>query len=163
MGAQARTAANFFEKALAWAAILLAVMVAAALVLGRAEWAAIPPAIWLHIASLSVALVLTPVLLLSRRGNRRHRVLGWIWSIAMLITALDSLAVRVINPGHFSVIHILSVVVIITVPLLVWRARSHNIAAHRRGVRIIVTAGIIGAGFYAFPASRLLGHWLFGG
>lgn len=162
MKAPSPNAANAFEKALAYATILLAAMVLAALARGREQLGAIPPVIWLHIASLMVALVLTPVLLLRRRGDKKHRVLGWIWAVAMVITAADSLQVRVINPGHFSVIHILSIVVLITVPLLVFRARKHQVAAHRRGVRIIVTAGILGAGVYAFPVSRLLGHLLFG-
>lgn len=156
------TAANAFEKALAYFTILLAAMVVAALVRGREHLDAIPPAIWLHIVSLSVALVLTPIMLLRRRGDGLHRKLGWIWAIAMVITALDSLQVRVINSGNFSAIHILSIVVLITVPLLVWRARKHQVAAHRRGVRIIVTAGVLGAGFYAFPVTRLLGRLLFG-
>lgn len=162
MNTPSPTAANAFEKALAYATILLAAMVLAALVRGREHLGEIPGIIWLHIASLLVALMLTPVMLLRRRGDGLHRKLGWIWAVAMVITAADSLQVRVINPGHFSVIHILSIVVLITVPLLVFRARRHQVVAHRRGVRIIVTAGILGAGFYAFPVSRLLGHLLFG-
>jgi len=156
------TAPTPYEKALAYLTILLTLMALAAVAKGYAEWAKIPPAIWLHFGSLLVALVLTPVLLLRRRGDGLHRQLGRIWAIAMMVTALASLRVRVINPGHFSPIHLLSVLVIVSVPLLVWRARKHQVAAHRRSIRGIVTGGIIVAGFLTFPFGRLLGHWLFG-
>ncbi len=156
------TAPTPYEKALAYLTILLTVMALVAVAKGRAEWAQIPLAIWLHFGSLLVALVLTPVLLLRRRGNRLHRQLGWIWAIAMMVTALASLRVRILNHGHFSPIHLLSVLVIVSVPLLVWRARTHRVEAHRRSIRGIVTGGIIVAGFLTFPFGRLLGHWLFG-
>lgn len=163
MASRTPTAATAFEKALAYVTIALGVMVFAALFRGRAHWEQIPAEVWVHIASLSLVLVLTPILLLRRRGDARHRLLGWIWAVAMMVTAVDSLQVRVIIPGHFSPIHILSVITIITVPLLVWRARMHQIAAHRRSVRIIVTLAILVAGFSTFPFNRLLGRWLFGG
>jgi uncharacterized membrane protein len=89
-------------------------------------------------------------------------MLGWIWASAMMATALASLWVRMIVPGHFSLIHLLSVLVIVTVPLLVRRARSHNVAAHRKTVRGLVTGALVVAGVFTFPFDRLLGHWLFG-
>jgi uncharacterized membrane protein len=66
------------------------------------------------------------------------------------------------RPGHFSPIHILSVLVIVLVPMLIRAARRHDVARHRRTVRGIVIGALLVAGFFTFPFDRLLGHWLFG-
>jgi len=153
---------NLFERVLAFACIGLTGMTLVALARGRAEWSLLPSAVWLHLGAVLIALVLTPVLLLRRRGDARHRLLGWIWAIAMLVTALSTVQVRMIDPGNFSLIHILSLVVLVTVPLLVWHARTHRVADHRRGARNIVTFALLVAGFFTFPFNRLLGHWLLG-
>lgn len=154
--------ATLFERLLAYATIVLTGTALAAIAKGRVDWPHIPAILWLHLATLFVALLLTPVLLLRRRGDGLHRKLGWIWASAMMATALASLWVRMIVPGHFSLIHLLSVLVIVTVPLLVRRARSHNVAAHRKTVRGLVTGALVVAGVFTFPFDRLLGHWLFG-
>jgi uncharacterized membrane protein len=154
--------ATRFERLLAYATIALTAVALVAIIKGRVEWDQVPATLWLHLGTLFVALLLTPVLLLRRRGDGLHRKLGWIWASAMMATALASLWVRMIAHGHFSLIHLLSVLVLVTVPLLVWRARSHNVPAHRSSVRGIVTGAIVVAGFFTFPFDRLLGHWLFG-
>lgn len=143
------------------AAIMLGV-VAVAVMRGHADWGRISWHVWAHLATMAVALALTPVMLLRAKGTAPHRALGWVWAIAMIATAALSLLIRDTNHGGFSVIHILSVWVLIQVPWLVWRARTHRVAAHRRGVRGIVMGALLIAGFFTFPFDRLLGHWLFG-
>jgi uncharacterized membrane protein len=155
-------AADGYERGLAVAASLLIVAVATALLRGRAQWHQVPPFVWAHIATILVALALTPVILLGRRGDRRHRTLGTIWVIAMLLTAALSFGIRLSNPGGFGPIHILSVWVLIQAPLLWHTARTHQVVRHRRSVRGLVTGALLIAGFFTFPFDRLLGHWLFG-
>jgi uncharacterized membrane protein len=153
-----------FERVLAGAALLLLVVVAAALARGVASGEAtrVPPVIWFHVATIGIALALTPVMMLRRRGDRPHRALGWIWVLAMAATAVASFFVRTINPGGFSLIHILSAWTLIQLPLIVLSARRHRHAAHRRSVIGMVTGALIIAGLFTFPQGRLLGHWLFG-
>lgn len=156
--------ATTYEKALAGIAILLVVMVAGALVRGLVAnelWRA-SAIVWLHIATIVTALVLTPVMLLRRRGDRPHRVLGYVWVLSMAVTALASFWVKTINPGSFSLIHILSAWTLIQLPIIVWTARKHRHGAHRRSVRGMVLGALLIAGFFTFPAGRLMGHWLFG-
>lgn len=155
-------APDLYERFLAVASIALLGAVIVAIARGRAEWPTIPSVIWVHLATIVVALALTPVLLLQRRGTRRHRRIGWVWAIAMLTTALVSLFIRGINPGGWSWIHILSVITIIGVPATVFAARKHHIAAHRFGIRFAVTGALLIAGFFTFPFDRLLGRWLLG-
>ena len=57
-----------YDRFLAVAAALLLVAVLAALARGHAEWARVPAIVWAHIATILVALALTPLMLLRRRG-----------------------------------------------------------------------------------------------
>lgn len=151
-------APDYFERILAGAALLLHVAVVAALARGVAEWGLV----WVHVVTICLALMLTPVMLLRRRGDRAHRMLGTIWVAAMFGAALLSIGIREINDGSFSLIHILSIWVIVQAPLIWWQARTHNVRAHRATVRGMVTGALLVAGFFTFPFDRLLGHWLFG-
>jgi uncharacterized membrane protein len=154
-------APDIFERALAVGAAILLGFVAVALFRGRSQWAIVPAEIWAHIATITVALALTPVMLLRRRGDALHRRLGWIWVVAMFLTALLTFAIRHINGGSFSFIHILSAWTLIQVPVIAWAARTHDVKRHRRGVRAMVLGALLIAGFFTFPFNRLLGHWLF--
>lgn len=152
-----------FDRILAAAAIILLGAVTIAIWRGRGEWAELPPVLWAHIGTIVVAVALTPVMLLRRRGDRLHRRIGWVWGAAMAITALSSFGVRGINGGTFSIIHILSAWTLIQVPVIIWSARTHNVARHRGAVRGMVTGALIIAGIFTFPFERLMGRWLFGG
>lgn len=154
-------AADTYEKALAVGALLLLAAVLTAILRGYAQWALVPGIVWAHILTILLSLVLTPVILLSQRGDRRHRVLGRIWAAAMLLTALLSFGIREAN-GGFSFIHILSAWVVIQVPLLWYAARTHKVALHLGSVRGMVTGALLIAGVFTFPFGRLLGRWLFG-
>jgi uncharacterized membrane protein len=150
-----------FEKLLATASLLLLAAVLIALVRGQADWPKVPSFVWLHLGTIVIALSLTPIMLLRRRGDSPHRLLGWIWCASLAGTALLSFGIRQINQGGFSIIHILSIWTLIQVPWIVWAARTHRHAAHRQAVRGMVTGALLVAGFFTFPFGRMLGHWLF--
>jgi uncharacterized membrane protein len=152
---------DLFEKCLALGAAIILAAVVTAIVKGRAEWGEIPLRLWGHLATICLALILTPVMLLRKRGDPLHRQLGWLWASAMFLTALVTLFIRGANHGGFSVIHILSVFTLTQVPLIVWSAKTHNIVRHRRSVRAMVLGALLIAGFFTFPFDRLMGHWLF--
>lgn len=154
-------AADAYEKVLAIAALALFGTIMVALAKGYPRWNEVPLVIWGHLATVMLALVLTPVMLLRPRGDRPHRILGMIWVAAMVLTAVESFFVRFTNHGRFSVIHIISAYVVIAAPLLWWSARNHRIASHRRQVRGMVTGALLIAGFFTLPFGRLLGQWLF--
>ena len=167
-GAAAKPRAKFslapdlFDRTLSFASLLLLAAVLTSLWRGRAEWAEVPLVVWAHIATIVLAVLLTPVMLLRRRGDRLRRRLGWIWASAMFLTALLTFGIRGLNQGSLSLIHILSAWTLLQVPLIVWHARHHNNRGHRNTVRGMVTGALIIAGAFTFPFDRLLGHWLFG-
>lgn len=151
-----------YERGLAVGSVILLLCVVVAIGRGHADWGEISFAVWGHLATMMVALVLTPVMLLRRRGDKMHRKLGWVWVTAMILTAFISLFVANPHLNRFSYIHILSVAVLIQAPLIARAARNHNIRGHRIGVRAMVTGALLIAGFFTFPFDRLLGRWLFG-
>ncbi|MFM9851919.1 MAG: DUF2306 domain-containing protein [Sphingomonadaceae bacterium] len=153
--------ADRFETMLAVGAVLMLAAMTTALLKGYAQWGRLPPMVWVHLATISVALVLTPVMLLRPRGDQPHRYLGRIWVAAMLSTALSSFFVAQSTNGGWSVIHILSVWVSIQVPIIYWSARTHRKSLHRRLIRGMVLGALLIAGFFTFPFNRQLGAWLF--
>lgn len=150
------------EVALGWLALVLLSTVAIALFRGMAHWGAVPWTIWFHLATMMTALALTPVMLWNQRGTPRHRVLGYVWVGCLATTAVISFRIRVTHPGHLSVIHVLSVFTLVMLPVIVFSARSGNVARHRSAVRGMVIGALLVAGFFALPPFRMLGRWLFG-
>lgn len=162
MATQAIAGPDRFERALGIGAVIMLAAMSAAILRGMQDWGRIPLVVWLHLATIGVAVGLTPVILWQRRGTARHRKLGYVWVAAMALTAIDSLFIRLTNRGGFSVIHLLSVWTLIQVPIIVLAARRHDVKRHRSAVRGMVFGALLIAGFFTFPFNRLLGHWLFG-
>lgn len=150
------------DRWLAAGAGLMLLAVAAAIARGAGHWPAIPPLIRCHLLATVAALALTPAILLGRKGDRRHRLLGYGWVMAMALAAGSSLGIRTLVPGSFSPIHLLSLYVLIALPRLVLAARRGQIARHRATVRGIVSGGLLIAGAFTFGFHRLLGTWLLG-
>lgn len=161
-GTQSPLRVTAFDRLLAAGAMAMALVLVAAVVRGRSEWGSIPAVVWFHLATIAIAMVLTPAMLLRRRGDRLHRSMGWVWAIAMLLTAIDSMFIRLINRGGFSFIHLLSIWTIIQVPVIILAARRHDAARHKSAVRGMVFGALLLAGFFTLPFGRLLGRWLVG-
>jgi uncharacterized membrane protein len=161
-GAELSLYPDAVEKAVAAGAMLLLTVLVVALVRGWAEWGQIPTIVWLHICAIAVALVLTPLLMLRKRGTRWHRRTGWAWCVAMATTACLSLFIHGLSDGRFSWIHVLSVITLIGVYGIVTAARSHNVAKHRSTVRAVAIGALLVAGFFTLLPKRTLGHMLYG-
>jgi len=146
--------------ALALLALLLSALVHRLAVAGT--WMPDDRNIWLvlHLATVIPALPLGAYVLARRKGDRLHRMLGRIWAMLMLLTAASSFGLHYVT-GGFSPIHLLSALVLASVPLAVRNARRGNIAAHRRAMTIVYASLVI-AGFFTFLPGRMMGHWLFG-
>ncbi len=155
-------ASSVFERALAYGCMALLVIVGAALVRGSSEWGRVSALIWLHIGTIIVCLALTPILLLGRRGARRHRQLGYLWVAAMSATALLTFGIRDANHGGFSPIHMLSAITLTQAPMLAWHAHMHRVDAHRYTVLSLVGGALLIAGLFTLPFGRMLGRWLLG-
>src|SRR6478736_1421828 len=89
------------------------------------------PAIPLHAFAAMAAFALGIVQFAAPKGTLPHRTLGWIWVGLMATVAASSFWIHQIRlVGPWSPIHLLSIFTLIVLPLGVWRAHHHEVAAH---------------------------------
>lgn len=117
-----------------------------------------PAHILLHIAIALLALCVGVAILLRRKGTYTHRQLGRTWVALMLAAAIGSFFIQA--RGRLSLIHALSVLVLIVVPLGMYFARSGKIRAHRWTMSIMFVSLCI-TGLFTLLPYRMLGQWLF--
>ena len=86
---------------------------------------------------------------LSPKGDALHRAVGRVWVGLALYVAFSSFWLKDLRPGHFSLLHILSVVTIVSVVLGIFAARRGNIRAHQ-GDMLGPWIGMTFAGIFAF-------------
>lgn len=103
------------------------------------------------------ALALGAFILLARKGTPRHKLLGRIWGLAMLITAISSFWINQIRlVGPFSPIHLLSVYAVYAVFEAVFAARRGDIKSHKKTMKALFVYGLILPGLLTFLPGRLL-------
>ena len=121
------------------------------------------PAIPLHAFAAMGAFVLGVVQFAGPKGTLPHRTLGWIWVGLMAGVAVSSFWIHTIRlVGPWSPIHLLSILVLITLPLAVWRAHRHQVREHRRGMIAIFSGDLVVAGLFTLLPGRIMHAVLFG-
>lgn len=89
-----------------------------------------------HAGTALVGLPLGGYQLLRRtKGDRAHRVVGWVWVIGMLFVASSSFAIRDLRDGQLSLLHVLSVVTLVSLIVGIIGIRRGNIRRHRDSMR----------------------------
>lgn len=121
------------------------------------------PSIWVHLSTVLTTSMLGAWLLLNRKGDRLHRLLGRIWMVLMLATATAALFIHALNPPNgFSPIHLFVLLTYFGVARAYLAIRKGEVAAHRAALLGVVFGGIVIAGGFVFIPGRLLATWLFG-
>ena len=115
-----------------------------------------PLAVQIHVAAALVAVAAVIPLAVYRKGARAHRWLGRTVMGGLVIVALTSFAIREINPGSFSWIHILSLVVLFNVFMAIRALWRRNIKAHMWIMGSTVFWGLGVAGAFTFMPYRLM-------
>jgi uncharacterized membrane protein len=122
------------------------------------------PAIQLHAFAAMTAFVLGLVQLTRRKGDGPHRMFGYAWVGLMLLIAASSFWIHNMNQWHgFSLIHLLSIWVLLYTPFAVMMARRGNISAHKKGMIGLFAGALIIAGIFTFVPGRIMHAVLFGG
>lgn len=121
-------------------------------------------ALVLHVSAAIYALVVGLIQLATTKGSQTHRFLGWTWVLAMLTVAFSSFGLKGLssNFGGYSLIHILSIWIIISVTAAVWAVRQNKITTHRRFATGALF-GLIGAGIGTLMPGRLFHQLIFAG
>jgi uncharacterized membrane protein len=121
--------------------------------------AALPPIPW-HAFAAFAALAIGATQLVLPKGTPRHRIAGYVWAALMLVIAVLSFWIHQIRLiGPFSPIHLLSILVLVTVPLAVWHAHNHRVA--KVMISLYVFA-LVGAGIFTLLPSRVMHDVVFG-
>jgi len=122
-----------------------------------------PPPIPWHAFAAFAALAVGGAQLALPKGTMRHRALGYAWVALMLVIAVSSFWIQQIRLiGPFSPIHLLSILVLITVPLAAWYAHTHRVAAHRSAMIKLYLFALIGAGVFTLLPGRIMHAVVFG-
>ncbi|MFZ5746027.1 MAG: DUF2306 domain-containing protein [Pseudomonadota bacterium] len=119
-------------------------------------------AVIVHIAAVLPAVPLGLYILLTRKGGARHRLLGRVWMLLMLTTALSALFIRHINHGQFSWIHLFVPLAIVTMVRAIAAARQGRIGDHKRHMAGMYLGALILPGLFTFLPGRLMWMWLVG-
>ena len=121
---------------------------------------------YIHLGTIVPAFFIATFLLLSRKkGHSVHKLLGKIYMILMLITAIISLFMSArVGPtvfNHFGFIHLFSVLVLYSVPSAYFAIRKGDIKTHKGNMIGLYIGGLLIAGAFAFTPGRLLHDWFF--
>jgi uncharacterized membrane protein len=123
-----------------------------------------PGAIVLHAFAALAAFALGLVQLAAPKGTLPHRVLGWTWAGLMATVAISSFWINTIRQfGPFSLIHLLSIYVLVTLPLALLAAHRHRVGAHRRSMILLFTGALLIAGGLTLYPGRIMHRVVFGG
>lgn len=110
----------------------------------------------IHLAAVVPAVAIGIAQLTAKKGTRRHKALGWVWVLSMAVAAVSSFWVMELRNGAgWSVIHLLSVWVLIAMSLAIWHIRRGNVRAHKRFM-VGTLIGLAGAGIGALMPGRFL-------
>ncbi|MBL8518014.1 MAG: DUF2306 domain-containing protein [Betaproteobacteria bacterium] len=112
-----------------------------------------------HMFAAVVALLIGAAVLARRKGTASHKVLGWLWVTLMLFSAVTSFAIHARD--RLSLIHGLSVAVLIGLPTAILFVRGGNVRGHRLTMMSLF-AGLVIAGAFTLLPYRMLGQLLFG-
>lgn len=118
---------------------------------------AAPPAVITHAVAAMTAFVLGSVQIALPKGTFSHRTMGWIWVILMAVVAASSFLIHTIcQVGAFSLIHGLSIVTLVALPVAVMHARNHRIGDHRRVMLLLFAGALLVAGVFTLWPGRIM-------
>jgi uncharacterized membrane protein len=127
-----------------------------------ALWNAQPLVIKAHVAAAVAAVALGGVMMVSRKGAKVHRAMGWTWSALMAAAAGASLFITGLNGDRWSFIHLLSGWTLFALPMALIAARRHNVALHRRTMMGLFYIGLLVTGAFTFLPGRIMWRLFFG-
>lgn len=118
-------------------------------------FAKLPLVALIHIGGATSSLVLGGIVLFGPKGTPGHKMIGRIWALAMVTTALSSFFMKSFAPmlGQFGPIHILSVWTLYSLPRAIWYIRQGDVEGHLKTMRGLYF-GLCLAGLMTFIPGR---------
>ncbi|WP_260482280.1 DUF2306 domain-containing protein [Sphingomicrobium flavum] len=157
-------------KVARWAIMLFAGGLTAIVLYGSIRWilGIAPPTPWVRDTALTIhlltavpAIPLGAYVLLSKKGDAGHKLLGRIWLTLMGITAFSTIWIRHINDGNFSWIHLFVILTFIAIPQSIMHAKRGDIVRHKKGLLGFYIGALVIAGITSFLPGRTMWQWVF--
>jgi uncharacterized membrane protein len=122
-----------------------------------------PLVIRIHAFAAMTAFAVGLVQFAAPKGTVPHRAVGWLWAALMLTVAVSSLFIHMLRIwGPWSPIHLLSLLVLVTLPLAVWAAHRHDVRRHRRAMTMLFLGALVIAGGFTLLPGRIMHAVVFG-
>jgi uncharacterized membrane protein len=122
---------------------------------------AAPAAIQFHAFAAAGAFVLGLVQFVG--ATLRHRTIGYVWVVLMVVVALSSFWIHQIDQWRgFSLIHLIPVYTLAVLPLAVLAARRHHERSHRAAMIGLFLGALVIAGALTLLPGRIMAGVLLG-
>jgi len=103
------------------------------------------------------ATVVGGIQMLRPKGGSFHKAIGYLWVVLMLYVAMSSFFIHDIKQfGSWSLIHVLSVAIVVSLIFSIYWVRTGNIRLHKTAMVSMYTFGLIVAGFFTFSPGRIM-------
>ena len=120
------------------------------------------PAIQLHALAAMAAFAIGVAQLDAPKGTPRHRAVGWLWVLLMLVVAVSAFFIHTIRLwGPWSPIHLLAIFTLVMLPIACW---TRTVTASRSTARhdLIFLGALVIAGIFTFYPGRIMHAVVFG-
>ena len=121
-----------------------------------------PLVIQIHWITALTALVFGITMLVRRKGTASHKLIGRMFIILMLVTAISSFWIREINRGGFSWIHIFIPITFFASWEAIHYIRKGNVKRHKRAVIGMFFGALLIPGLFTLLPGRRMWMLFFG-
>ena len=125
--------------------------------------------IYTHAAFALLAIPLGLYVLLTKKGTKQHRILGRIWVTFLIIVSLTAIFIQAINPGQYSLIHLLIPFTLVSLIYPIWNIKKYKKTkierykySHMYSMIGVYVGALLIAGAFTLMPGRFFHHILFG-
>jgi uncharacterized membrane protein len=124
--------------------------------------------IYIHALFALLAVPLGLYILLTQKGTKKHKLIGRIWSLFLLIVSFTAIFIQAITPGQYSLIHLLIPWTIGSLIYSIWSIRKFQKTklakykkAHMYSMIGVYVGALLVAGLFTLMPGRLFYEILF--
>ena len=122
-----------------------------------------------HAGAALVAACLGATVIAARKGTPLHKLLGWLWVACLVIVSVTAAFIQTLNPGGFSLLHLLIPVTLGALALAIWSIRRFKRTGlngyrhtHASAMICVFAGGLLIAGSLALLPGRSMHTLIFG-
>jgi len=123
----------------------------------------------LHALPGLLALILGSIVLLSKKGTKTHKRRGYMWLRLMLLISLTAIFIQEINPGSYSLIHLLIPWTIFSIIFGIYAIKKFKVTKnkvwrnlHQWTMIGLFFGALVIAGAFTLMPGRMLNEIIFG-